>query len=316
MKKFIILGVFAAITITAISIIPMLAERSIPTVATQTPLKIPYHETIHGTGTIAYKSQNSISLEVPVIINKITVKEGDFVNIGQIVGYIDKEKTLTMLAGLSKNNLSEMGAESLAAATEMIPKEITSDFMGKVIFKVNDGEIVQSSHPILSLSNTDEMVANISIKENDITKIKIGQRADLSGTAFEKNSFYGTVESIATSARKNYVGTVAETVVDIKILIKNPTKDLRSGYNTSASIATEIPRDIYVLPYDMINQDDEGEFVYVVENGAAIRRNIETGVELNEGAQILKGVAPDEKVVKNPSEISKNTVIKQANSIT
>ncbi|NLJ17109.1 MAG: HlyD family efflux transporter periplasmic adaptor subunit [Clostridiales bacterium] len=310
MKKFIILGIISLTIAVAVSFIPLIAENMLPTVATQTPIKIPYHETVYASGSIGYKEQNNISTSIPVVIEQVTVNEGDFVNIGQIIAYVNKEATLTMLSGLSKYNLSELGADNLSAAAEMIPKEIEASHKGIVIYKANNGEIVQSQQPILTLSNSDELIANLSIKESDISKIQIGQRVDLSGAAFEKNTYYGYISKISSSARKNYSGTVSETVVDVQVSIKNPDKNLRSGYNTEASISTEIPRDIYVLPYDLINQDEEGEYVFVVSNGAAIKRYIETGIELEEGAQILKGVAPDERVVKNPEQINKNTAIK------
>lgn len=313
MKKYILLGIVCTFLVTLITLIPSLTEKFAPTITTASPIKVPYHETVSGSGTIAYKAQNEITESVPLIINRVNVKEGDFVNLGQVVAFVDKNATLDMLAGLSKYKLDEIGAESLAMASEMIPREITSNYMGRVTFKVNDGEIVQSGQPILTLANSDELVANISVKENDIQKVKIGQKVELSGTAFDK--YYGIVESVSTTARKNYIGTVAETVVDIVVKIENVDKSLRSGYNANAQIITEIPRDIYVLPYDVINQDDEGEYVYIVENGVAYRRNIITGIEMSDGTQILEGVAPNEKVAQNPSLISKNTIIKQVESI-
>lgn len=313
MKKYVFLGIVCTFLVTLITLIPMMAEKFAPTITTASPIKVPYHETVSGTGSIAYKSQNEITESVPVIISRIIVKEGDFVNLGQVVAFVDKTATLDMLSGLSKYKLDEIGAESLAMASEMIPREITSNYMGRVTFKVKDGEIVQSGQPIMALANNEQLVANISVKENDIQKVKVGQKVELSGTAFDKYS--GVVESVSSTARKNYIGTVAETVVDIVVKIEKADQALRAGYNANAQIITEIPRDIYVLPYEVINQDDVSEYVYVVENGVAYRRNIVTGIEMSDGAQILEGVAPNEKVVKNPAMINKNTVIKQDESL-
>ena len=47
-------------------------------------------------------------------------------------------------------------------------------------------------------------------------------------------------------------------------------------------------------------QDDSGEYVFVLEGNTAVRKDIETGHELDMGAEILSGISEESLVIENP----------------
>ena len=52
-----------------------------------------------------------------------------------------------------------------------------------------------------------------------------------------------------------------------------------------------------VLPIAAIYADKEGDFVYVEENGIAVRRNIVTGISSSEYIEIKDGLTTSDKVI-------------------
>ena len=92
-----------------------------------------------------------------------------------------------------------------------------------------------------------------------------------------------------------------ETVVETLIAIKDPDEKIKSGFTASVDITTTQPLKIAVIPYECVLQNGEGEeYVLVVTNGVAEEKKIKTGIETEEGIQIISGIKYDDKVIVSP----------------
>jgi hypothetical protein len=87
---------------------------------------------------------------------------------------------------------------------------------------------------------------------------------------------------------------------------------IRSGYTAEAVIAVNEPRELLLVPYEAINQDDKGEFVLVLAGHTAVRRNIITGLELPEGAEIIEGVCESDELIINPEKFTENMLVRRS----
>lgn len=157
---------------------------------------------------------------------------------------------------------------------------------------------------------------SITVNESDIRHVRTGQKAALHGAAFDNGVYVASVVEIADTARIS--GTYA-TVVDVVLKIENPDENLRSGYTAQADIEIGEPREILVVPYEAVEQDDEGEFVYVVGKKSEIssdgdkesvitsasRRGIVTGAELSGGAEVISGLTEADEVIIPPEEAAR-----------
>jgi hypothetical protein len=105
-----------------------------------------------------------------------------------------------------------------------------------------------------------------------------------------------------------------ETVVEVILKIDNPHEnaehtergELRSGNSARADIKTGESELIYTVPYSVIMQDEVGEFVFVLDGHSVMRRDILTGVELAEGAQVLSGLTERDLIVAAPESVREN----------
>lgn len=165
-------------------------------------------------------------------------------------------------------------------------------------------------------NNNGLWLVTVSVGERDIRRVKAGQSADIKGAAFDDGVYTATVYEIGDEAVPVLGEFFQETVVTVVLQIDNPDDALRHGYTARADIKTEEPRTIHIIPYSAILQDDKGEYVYVLSGNTAVRRNIVTGIELADGAQILEGLTPDDEVILSPSSVEDNTlVIKETQEI-
>jgi multidrug efflux pump subunit AcrA (membrane-fusion protein) len=164
----------------------------------------------------------------------------------------------------------------------------------------------------------------VSVSEADIRRVQIGQPAALSGAAFDDGIYTATVHSIAEYAALQQSQFISEIAIEVTLRIDNPEAVvisgtsgtsgesggiLRSGYSARADIQTEQTRTIFTIPYSSILQDDSGEFVYVLSQNSAIRRNILTGIELSDGAEIISGLRVSDQIIANPQSLAENALV-------
>lgn len=178
--------------------------------------------------------------------------------------------------------------------------------------------LAQSCIPSVQASGTiqkhnEEWLAVVAVNEYDINQVQTGQEVELRGAAFPSGKYIGRVREISDTARQVPVMTSTETVIDVTVSISNGD-DLRSGYTTEARIKTGEERTAYLLPYSAICQDEKGEYVYVLEHGKACRRDIVTGEELPDGAEIISGVAKDDSVIAEPENVHNGAYVLEADA--
>lgn len=304
MKKYIALAAACALIISGITALPAAVEASVPAVQTVSPKVVTYNETVRGSGSLCYIGQSDVSSALPLVISRFTVEEGDYVSVGDVIAHVDRSASEAFIGSLGKVSQLAAAAASLNTAMSLIPDQITADRSGRVISTAGNGSSVEAGSPIACIAGTDSLVVTAAVSELDISRINLGQPVNFTCTAYPDTVFTGTVAKIAGAARSQYSGAVLETVVDVLVAPDEQDARLRSGLTADVRFQLSDPRKICVLPYEAIGQDDEGEYVYVYEDGAAIRRKVFTGAEFSDGAEIVKGACATDKVLLEPETIS------------
>ncbi len=147
--------------------------------------------------------------------------------------------------------------------------------------------------------------AKVYADESDIPSIVVGQSAAVSGAAFPEE-ISGKITEISDTAEK----INGRTVVAVTVAIEGDCSILKNGYTAKASIYTDEAEILDVLPYEAIMQDDVSEYVYIFENNKAKRRNIKTGIELSDCAQVTEGLSGGIQVIAAPDKVSENDLVK------
>ncbi|MCH5206718.1 MAG: HlyD family efflux transporter periplasmic adaptor subunit [Oscillospiraceae bacterium] len=312
-KALIVLGVCVTAAII-ISGIPRAVESATPVSETLCAGVRSYNEYVAGNGELAFLDQHDITSALPLVIEKFLVKEGDIVNVGDTVATVDRQSSAALIESLGQIKTLAISAANISTAIALLPETVTSDCAGRVISTSGSGKAVQSGYSIATVAGTEELAVTAAISELDIAKVALGQSVKFSLAAYPGETFLGTVSAISEAARSQYNGAVLETVVDVTITPENPDERLKSGLSAEVEIQLSEPREILVVPYSAISQDEYGEFVYVYENQAAVRRNIMTGAEFSDGTEVKSGVSETDVIFKNPDEIADRSFIRIAES--
>lgn len=304
MKKYIALAIACAALSAGVSYLPAAVEASVPAAVSISPTEVYYSESVNTSGTLCYIGQGDVTSALPLVLSEFEVEEGDHVEVGDVIARVDRKASETFISSLGKVSQLAAATASLSTAMSLIPEEITADRSGTVISTAGAGAAVESGTSIATIASTDSLVLTSAVSELNIARIQPGQPVEFTLSAYPDDIFTGTVSKIAGSARSQYSGAVLETVVDVLISPDSTDPRLRSGLTADVRFQLSDPRKICVLPYNAIGQDEEGEYVYLLEDGAAVKHKIFTGAEFSDGTEVIKGATINDKVFLDPEDIS------------
>lgn len=310
MKKEKIVALLSIVLVCFSLFVPAIIKNVLPQSQVTKMREIDYIGYVTATGEVIQKNRQVIKTEYPIVVKDVLIKPGDSVKQGQTIVSVDREKTaqklaeaadIAALSGLSTG----VFATSYDDAMNKIPETIVSELSGTIDYvNAASGNFIEKSGNVASLTGMGDLVVTAQISENRISKVHAGQLVEITGSGFGDNVYYGYVSSVGLVAKKVYIGTSQGTVVDVEISIDNPDDKIKAGYTTKCRIVTEEKQGIRIVPYETVLQDDDGkEYVYVFSQGYAIRKDIDTGLELGDGVEVISGITPDEIIICNPYNI-------------
>jgi HlyD family secretion protein len=106
---------------------------------------------------------------------------------------------------------------------------------------------------IMRLADLDAMEVRVSVNENDVVNVKVGDVARLRVDAFREREFRGIVREIASTARTTGQGTQDEvTNFEVRIRVVDPGVRLRPGMSATADIETKTVVDVVAVPIQSV----------------------------------------------------------------
>lgn len=174
------------------------------------------------------------------------------------------------------------------------------------IQKVSAGSSTSASVTAAAMGGQSGTVVTALIGESSISSVKVGQKATVTGVGFKDKYYDATVIKIGDKAQKTTALNSKNVVVEVFLKIDSPDTALKTGFTAKADIFTGEQAFKTLVPYSAVLQDGMGEYVYVKEGDAAQKRYIQTGLELENGYEILSGLNEGDTVIMTPRQISSN----------
>ncbi|MCB9015123.1 MAG: efflux RND transporter periplasmic adaptor subunit [Lentimicrobiaceae bacterium] len=191
---------------------------------------------------------------------------------------------------------------------------ITAPKAGMLIYKRNwDGTkmgigATMSSwdNIVATLPNLKEMISKTYVNEIDISKLKTGQKAEISVDAFPERKYTGIVTEVANIGEQ--MRNSNAKVFEVKIRVHEFDSILRPAMTTKNIISTSIiPRSLY-LPIECIHTTDSITFVYLP---GSTRQQIKTGLTNENQIIVTEGLKQGDEVYLSPPENSSEWRLKK-----
>ena len=140
----------------------------------------------------------------------------------------------------------------------------------------------------------------INLSKSDAPLVEKGQTVVL--TTGEE-SFNGTVSHIDPVASTTTSQTGTLTAVKSIISFDTPPENLFVGFDIDVAINTNTAENVLAIPIEaLLYNEDNKPYVYVVENGKAIVRQIETGIQSSTHVEVKDGLELDDSIILSPDD--------------
>ena len=279
-------------------------------------------------GNIDTKENILIQPEFSGTLTSLTVKAGQRVSKGQILGRVDDAGMSQQLASAEnqyqlakttyerQKNLwdKKIGSEIqfLQAQTQMVSAQkavsqikaqlsktvIRAPFSGTIdeVF-VEKGEVVAPSQQgLMRIVNLGNMYVSTTIPESYIGKLKVGDNVDVFLTSLGK-TYKGKVRQVGSFINPN------NRSFGIEVSVPNPENLLRPNQVAKLKIIDYVSKDAIVIPTGVIQEDaNHDKFVFVVEGsngktGKAKKVIVKTGKSSDNVTEILSGLSANDVIV-------------------
>ena len=160
----------------------------------------------------------------------------------------------------------------------------------------NVGQIAAAGSPMFSIKNSEEVNIEISVTESVIPYITTDTKAIISVSNVDEFNIEGVVSTV------NTVKSQQTGMYTVRIKIDNKDEKLKLGMMAEVLLQTQASTDTIIIPSDAIMQDDEGYYVYVVNDNIAEKRIVNIGITNNDFTEILSGINEKEVVVVSGKE--------------
>jgi len=230
-------------------------------------------------------------------------------------------KSELALAEVDLRSLQESLAQARAAldqSEELLSKtRIRSPIDGVVIqvdIKVGETVIAGTTNipgsTMMVIADPSETLTEVQVDEADIAQVREGQNADIFTAAYPDTPLSGTIQSIASVARQTPGQASLSFLVKV-LLDEQDSMVIRPGMSVRADIYTQSSEETLAIPVQAVlydeDTDDEGNeeqtYVFVVQDGKAIRRDVEIGISSDSDQEITDGLEEGEIIISGPFRV-------------
>ena len=169
---------------------------------------------------------------------------------------------------------------------------------------IQEGAKVYQRQKIISLPNTAEMIAEVSVHETSVDKVRPGQDATIIAEPFPDQIFRGKVLSVAPlpDPQRSYLSPDIK-VYKTKVSIADSQTSLRPGMSAKVEIMVDRLEDVLMVPIQVVANRDGRKVCYVATDSGPQERQVETGAFNENFVEIVAGLEAGENVLLNPPRI-------------
>ena len=302
--------------------------KPLPVVAVQKAQVAPISRTLELTGTATPTRQARLASPGEGPIQNCRVREGDLVKRGERVLTIGRSGAaaaqVTAMAESVKEQAAELNRTKILVQSGAIPgsqldtarakyegaralmakaRESAGDYsvaapwdgvVSKVLVK--DGDFVAPRAPLVEMYDPKSLVIRLAVPEAQSTLVFKGMPVKVQMDAYPGKTFEGKISLVYPDLDTRMRTRTAEVKLDYPVA-------LIPGMFARLQVVIETATDAVVVPGDAVLVLPNGEKVaFILKDGKAQRRVVQTGLEAGGQVQIVSGVQPGETVVTAGNE--------------
>jgi multidrug resistance efflux pump len=162
---------------------------------------------------------------------------------------------------------------------------------------VSIGETIQFGALIASIVSTDSLYVEAFIDEADVAKISNGQQVNITMDAYPEKVVKGEVYMISPVVLG---GKQEARTFEVRVRILEKGILVKPGMSADVEVIVSRMNNVLIIPSQAIMEKADGRYVYVVHEGKAALRRIETGAFNWNFIEVTEGLEERSVIVINP----------------
>ncbi|HSH35155.1 efflux RND transporter periplasmic adaptor subunit [Schnuerera sp.] len=153
------------------------------------------------------------------------------------------------------------------------------------------GGMASSAQPAMNIVGMERVYVRTDVVEGLINKLEKGQDVNVTIPAVSSQPFDAVIDSIvpAPDARTQ--------LYPVKIYLDNSDGKIKPGMFANVEIALDVKEDVLSVPSQSVIVRDEKNIVYIVEDGKAVEKEVEIGLDTGTDIEILAGLEEKDKII-------------------
>ncbi|HSG44043.1 MAG TPA: efflux RND transporter periplasmic adaptor subunit [Anaerolineales bacterium] len=204
------------------------------------------------------------------------------------------------------DRLTDGNSEDIIAAQARIDAAQATLNLARVVAPF--GGIVTESYPLpgdqvsagataFRIDDLSKLLVDVEVSEVDINSVFVGQPVELTFDAILGKEYHGEVVEVAQT------GTSVQGVVSFKVTVELLDADasVKPGMTAAVNVTVNELNDVVLIPNRSVRLSDGNRVVYLLENGAPIKKTIRLGSSSDTMSVIVGGdVKEGDVVILNP----------------
>ncbi len=206
-------------------------------------------------------------------------------NIGSEIQYLE-----------AKNNKESLERRLATSQSQLRQYRIVAPFSGVVDeVQAKQGEMAQPGIPLMRIVSVDEMHIEADVSESYLGNLQAGDSVELYFPSFEK-------EMLSIVASIGQVINTQNRTFSIEVVLPASEIPYKPNLVAILKIRDYYQRETVVVPSGLIQQDNQGDYVYTLTKEAeelkAKKVHISLGKSYNSRTEVLNGIDPGVKLIK------------------
>lgn len=249
-------------------------------------------QTVSCNGVVEAVDGVGVFAPVSCYIREVRVTAGQRVSKGDVLAVVDKENTLAGTDEIATRIALAGMSEELVASDDGIVVEVSAV----------EGQVLQVGTPCALLVRPCDMRVRIAIREKDLRVLQEGMRVRISGDGLEKSTYNGELSEISCAASTDGSATMVAGLVSPDA--GEIDDSFRLGLTAKATVVVSVTAEGYLVPYEAVLSDEEGSYIYLLQNGVARRYNVDDAEQMPRGVLLEDGDLAEAHIVLEPEKVA------------
>lgn len=228
-------------------------------------------------------SEQSVSLAT----NEAIAESGENALTAQQIEVLERSQELAELDSLEADEVLALGKEGVTAPYDGVISAVT----------IISGSQVAQGMELITIESNEEVCVELELSTSQYSALSVGDEAEVE---INDTIYSGVVSEINQIVTTSMTG---ESVIGAKVQITNPDENIFLGVSAKTSMITSEKEDVICISSSVINTSVDGDFVYVLEDGVVVKKNIEIGISVLDKVEIMSGLEVGEQVISDMSVV-------------